>query len=106
MIAGARTTAAILAAAILLRIPGLFTDFWLDEIWALRTMENVHAVSAIFTGIHRDTFFGVAATGKPVRWAGAAFFTGDRGQITRLWVLGDIDAVKQQLGAPTASAFG
>ena len=60
----------------------------------------------LFTGIHRDTFFGVAATGKPVRWAGAAFFTGDRGQITRLWVLGDIDAVKQQLGAPTASAFG
>ena len=54
MTAGSRITAAILAAAILLRVPGLFTDFWLDEIWALRTMETVHAVGAIFNGIHRD----------------------------------------------------
>jgi steroid delta-isomerase-like uncharacterized protein len=58
-----------------------------------------------FTGIHRDTFFGVAATGKPIQWAGAAFFTSDRRQITRLWVLGDIDAVKQQLGAAAATSF-
>jgi steroid delta-isomerase-like uncharacterized protein len=64
------------------------------------------AARMLFTGIHRDTFFGVAATGKTIYWAGAAFFTSSRGQITRLWVLGDIDAVKQQLGAATATSFG
>ena len=49
-----RTTAAFVLLATAFRIPGLFTEFWLDEIWALRTMESVHAVTAIFTGIHRD----------------------------------------------------
>ena len=70
MTAGLRITTAILAAAILLRAPGLFTDFWLDEIWALRTMESVHAVAEIFNGIHRDVnhylislwMFGVGLT--------------------------------------------
>jgi len=56
-----------------------------------------------FGGVHRGTFFGVPATGKRVSWAGAAFFTTERdsterGQITELWVLGDVDAIKQQLG--------
>jgi predicted ester cyclase len=59
-----------------------------------------------FTGIHRRRFFGVEPTGRAITWAGAAFFTTSRVQITELWVLGDIDSVKQQLGAPPTASFG
>ncbi len=50
-----------------------------------------------FRGLHRGVLLGLAATGREITWTGAAFFTIDRGQIARLWVLGDVDAVKQQL---------
>jgi steroid delta-isomerase-like uncharacterized protein len=50
-----------------------------------------------FKGGHRGSFFGVPATGREIVWIGAAFFTIDRGLITKLWVLGDIDAIKEQL---------
>ena len=53
-----------------------------------------------FSGIHRAKFFGVEPTGREIRWAGAAFFTMAGGQITELWVLGDIDAVRQHTGQP------
>ena len=58
-----------------------------------------------FRGIHSGQFFGVPATGQEIIWTGAAFFTMDRSRITELWVLGDIDAAKQQLGAGVASSF-
>lgn len=51
-----------------------------------------------FAGLHRGPLFGVAPTGLRIAWSGAAFFTTDGRQITSLWVLGDVDAVKQQLG--------
>jgi len=47
----------------------------------------------------------VEATGRVITWAGGAFFTTDGERITELWVLGDIDSVKQQLGAPQDSGF-
>ena len=56
------------------------------------------AVRLRFGGMHQGTFFGVPATGREIVWSGAAFFQIGRGLITALWVLGDIDAVKQQLG--------
>jgi steroid delta-isomerase-like uncharacterized protein len=58
-----------------------------------------------FSGVHRAEFFGVPATAKRITWAGAAFFDTEAGQITRLWVLGDIDAVKRQLGAEAKRDF-
>ena len=58
-----------------------------------------------FVGVHRGKLFGVEATGRTVRWAGAAFFTTDGERIVELWVLGDIDAVKQQLGAGRGAGF-
>jgi predicted ester cyclase len=58
-----------------------------------------------FRGIHRARFFGVEATGREIIWAGAAFFTSDGNQIVALWVLGDLDGVKRQLGAAAESAF-
>lgn len=58
-----------------------------------------------FKGVHQGSFFGVPATGREIVWTGAAFFTIDRGLIAKLWVLGDIDAVKQQLTASQSSSF-
>jgi hypothetical protein len=43
-------------------------------------------------------FEGAVDTGKEIGWAGAAFFTTDGRQITELWVLGDVDSLKAQLG--------
>jgi len=57
------------------------------------------AVKMTFSGDHRAEFFGVPATGKRISWSGAAFFGFRDGRISQLWVLGDIDAVKTQLGA-------
>ena len=55
-----------------------------------------------FSGRHRGTLFGVEATGRQIAWSGAAFFETNDNQITALWVLGDIDSVKQQLGLTLA----
>ncbi len=58
-----------------------------------------------FEGHHRGAFFGIEATGRKITWAGAAFFKTDGAQITDIWVLGDIDSVKRQLGAASSAAF-
>jgi len=53
----------------------------------------------MFSGRHRAPLLGVAATGREVSWAGAAFFTVARDRIESLWVLGDLAGLKRQLGA-------
>lgn len=58
-----------------------------------------------FGGIHRGVLFGIPATGNAVMWSGAAFFTSDGRQIVDLWVLGDVDGLKQQLGAAHTAPF-
>ncbi|MEQ9639546.1 MAG: ester cyclase [Alphaproteobacteria bacterium] len=58
-----------------------------------------------FHGTHQGTLFGVEATGNRVEWTGAAFFDTDGQQITALWVLGDVDAVKRQIGAAIDADF-
>ena len=63
------------------------------------------AARMTFRGVHRGRCFEVDATGNEIRWAGGAFFKTDGAQIIDLWVLGDIDSVKQQLNAPSRSAF-
>ncbi|HTN51519.1 MAG TPA: ester cyclase [Anaeromyxobacter sp.] len=52
----------------------------------------------LFRGRHAGTFFGVAPTGRAVAWAGAALFRFQAGRIRAVWVLGDVDGLKQQLG--------
>jgi hypothetical protein len=56
-------------------------------------------------GLHSGRFFEVQPTGREIRWAGAAFFTTDGKQIVELWVLGDVDSVKQQLDARSGADF-
>jgi steroid delta-isomerase-like uncharacterized protein len=57
------------------------------------------AARMTFRGIHQGELFGVPATHRMIEWSGAAFFTIRDGQLSELWVLGDIDAVKAQLGS-------
>lgn len=58
---------------------------------------NRVAARMTFVGIHQDLFMGVAATGRRISWAGAAFFTIEDCKIASIWVLGDIEAVRRQL---------
>jgi steroid delta-isomerase-like uncharacterized protein len=62
--------------------------------------EGRAAARMTFTGFHRGDVLGVAATHRTVSWAGAAFFTIRDGRIAELWVLGDLDGLRRQLGGP------
>lgn len=68
--------------------------------------DNKVAAKMTFQGIHQDVFFGVDKTDKLISWAGAAFFTIENDRLSSLWVLGDIDSVKQQLGSGSSTSFG
>ena len=63
------------------------------------------ACRMLFKGKHQAEFFGVGATGRVITWTGAAFFRVHDGRIAELWVLGDIDSVKTQLGAQGTAEF-
>jgi steroid delta-isomerase-like uncharacterized protein len=51
----------------------------------------------LFSGVHRKTFLGYPATFKRVQWVGAALFKVDGNKVSDLWVLGDLDALREQL---------
>jgi steroid delta-isomerase-like uncharacterized protein len=51
-----------------------------------------------YTGSHTGPLAGLPATGRRFSYAGAAFFTGDARQLTSAWVLGDLTALREQLG--------
>lgn len=67
--------------------------------------EDRAAARMTFRGLHRGRFFDVEPTHREIRWAGGAFFKTDGKQITELWVLGDVDSVKQQLNASSGAGF-
>lgn len=71
----------------------------------LVTTDSRATARMIFKGRHQATFFGIEATGKEIKWAGAAFFTVKDGRLAELWVLGDVDSVKQQLGKDSSVSF-
>jgi predicted ester cyclase len=60
--------------------------------------EDRAAAQMTFTGIHSGSLWGEVPTGKPIGWAGAAFFTTGGGKIHRIWVLGDTENLKRALG--------
>jgi len=64
------------------------------------------AARLTFRGVHRDVLFGIAPTGRLLEWQAAAFFDTDGREITSLWLLGDVDGVKRQLGAAESQTFG
>ena len=57
------------------------------------------AVRLTVRGVHRSSFFGVEASGHEVDVPIAAFLTVKDGRITEIWNLGDIDSLKNQIGA-------
>ena len=69
----------------------------------LITTDSRASARMTFKGKHQAELFGIEATGKEIKWAGAAFFTVKNGRLTELWVLGDIDSIKQQLASSTSS---
>lgn len=78
---------------------------YMCEIQDLIATETRVAARMRFHGVHHGTFFGVPPTGKTIEWTGTAFFTVHQGLISEIWVLGDVDAVKQQLELGTAASF-
>ncbi len=71
----------------------------------LVTTQDRAAARLTFKGIHRGRFFEVDPTGREITWAGSAFFKTDGHRIVELWVVGDVDSVKRQLGAPASIRF-
>jgi predicted ester cyclase len=50
-----------------------------------------------FTGRHTGDLLGFAPTGKLVAWMGAAEFTCKNGRIMKVWELGDVKSLEEQL---------
>jgi predicted ester cyclase len=50
-----------------------------------------------YSGTHTGTLLGLPATGRRFEYAGAAFFTAERGLLASAWVLGDLTALRGQL---------
>ena len=63
------------------------------------TIAEGDAVAARLTyeGTHRGPLFGIAPTGRRIRYAGAAIFHFAEDRIVRGWVLGDTSGLKAQL---------
>ena len=50
-----------------------------------------------FSGIHKERFMGVEPTGRHLSWEGAALFSFKNNKVVSLWVLGNLDALREQL---------
>jgi predicted ester cyclase len=46
------------------------------------------AASFVYTGTHKGTYFGVAPTGRPIRFTSCDIFRVQDGQITEHWGMG------------------
>ena len=55
------------------------------------------AARLVYSGTHDGPLLGLPATGRRFTYAGAAFFTADRGRLVAAWVLGDLVALRAQL---------
>ena len=55
------------------------------------------AAKVRFSGLHTGDFLGYAPTGRCVEWIGAAFFTAEESQLRDIWVLGDLETLRDQL---------
>jgi steroid delta-isomerase-like uncharacterized protein len=51
-----------------------------------------------YSGTHTGHLAGMPPTGRRFAYSGAAFFTAEAGRLTSAWVLGDLTALREQLG--------
>ncbi|KAL3905014.1 MAG: hypothetical protein SGILL_009846 [Bacillariaceae sp.] len=54
-----------------------------------------------FTGKHTGNLLGYPPTGKTVAWMGASEFTCKNGKILKVWELGDLKSLEEQLKSPS-----
>jgi predicted ester cyclase len=59
------------------------------------------AARLVWSGTHRGTLFGIAATGRRFSYPGAAFFTVRDGLLAEVFVVGDLLALRTQLADVT-----
>ena len=59
------------------------------------------AAKVRFSGLHVGDFLRFPPTGRRVEWIGAAFFVGDENKLRDIWVLGDLESLRAQLGSAT-----
>jgi steroid delta-isomerase-like uncharacterized protein len=85
-------------AAYVAFVRAAFPDFRNRVVEAVEEDDRVFA-RLRYAGTHRGALFGVEPTGRRIAYAGAALFTIRRGRIASVWVLGDVDGLKRQLGA-------
>ena len=57
-----------------------------------------------FTGKHTGPLLGYAPTQKVVAWMGATEFTCQNGKILKVWELGDVKSLEEQLQEPASSS--
>jgi steroid delta-isomerase-like uncharacterized protein len=68
------------------------------EIQTLIVEQEQAAARMRFSGVHVGPFLGYPPSGRRVEWQGAAFFTARDGLLDTIWVLGDLDTLRGQLG--------
>ena len=73
-----------------------FPDFS-NTIDTLIAEDDRVAAQLTFRGTHLGAILGYAPSGNRIEYAGSAFFTIANQRITRLWVLGDLNRLLQQL---------
>lgn len=59
-----------------------------------------------FTGKHNGFLLGYAPTGSAVAWMGATEFTVQNGKILKVWELGDVKSLEEQLDGGSGSSRG
>jgi steroid delta-isomerase-like uncharacterized protein len=75
-----------------------FPDFSIEIEEVISEGDKAFAKLA-YTGTHRGELFGIAPTGRPIQYAGAAVFKFRGDRIAEVWVLGDIHGLLSQLEA-------
>jgi steroid delta-isomerase-like uncharacterized protein len=78
------------------RIRRAVPDFH-NEIVDLVTAPGRAAARLLYTGHHHGLLLGRPGTGRPIHYAGAAFFHTAGDQLVSAWVLGDLDALRHQI---------
>ena len=58
-----------------------------------------------FTGKHTGALLGFGPTHKVVAWMGATEFTVQQGKILKVWELGDVKSLEEQLGGEVEEEY-
>lgn len=69
-----------------------------NEVVTLVSDSDSAAARLLYSGTHTGPLLDVPATGRRFEYAGAAFFTVEDGLLASAWVLGDLEALRRQLG--------